>query len=241
MRQKFADEILNKVVTDYDQIADEFDSTRNNPWYEFEIYKELLKQDDRVLDLGCGNGRLYEYLQPMGVDYVGIDVSQELLAKAKLKYRNKAKLNKVTFKKGGFLDIPYKRPNFDKIFCVASFHHLPGRKYRMDALANMKKVLKQDGVLVISVWNLWQKKYRKYIWESLLRINKYDFGDTFIPWGKSGVDRYYHAFSLFEMRNLLRDAGFYIIDEVMVKKGSVVENFLEAENFIFITKPLIND
>jgi SAM-dependent methyltransferase len=241
MRQKIADEILNKVVVDYDQIADEFDSTRNNPWYEFEIYKELIRKDDKVLDLGCGNGRLYDYLESMDIDYVGVDVSTGLLEKARLKFRKKAKLQKVKFKKGSFLDIPYVRPVFDKIICVASFHHIPGKKYRMEALKNMKTVLKTDGTLVISVWNLWQKRYRKYIWESLFRLNKYDFGDTLIPWGKSGVNRYYHAFSLYEMRSLLRESGFYIVDELLVKKGSITENLFEAENFIFIAKPLINE
>lgn len=241
MRQKLADEILNKVVDDYDAIADEFDGTRHFAWYEFEIYRELLKPGDKILDLGCGNGRLYEYLKPVGIDYVGVDVSLELLNKARLKYRSKAKLEKVQFKKGSFLDIPYVRPVFDKIYCVASFHHLPGVKYRREALLNMKKILKEDGMLVISVWNLWQKKYRKYIYESLFRLNKYDFGDTFIPWGKTGVNRYYHAFNLFEMRTLLRESGFYIVDEIMVKKGSVTEKFFEAENFIFIAKPLLDE
>lgn len=235
MRQVVVDEILNKVVADYDEIASEFDITRKSAWYEFEVYKELLSVGDKVLDLGCGNGRLYEYLKDLDFEYVGVDVSSELLEKARLNYKG------VKFKKGSFLDIPYVRPVFDKIFCVASFHHLPGKKARLESLANMKSVLKKDGMLVISVWNLWQKKYRKYIWQSLGRLHKYDFGDTFIPWGKSGVNRYYHAFSLFEMRNLLREAGFYLIDEIMIKKGGMVENFLEAENFIFIAKPMLDE
>jgi ubiquinone/menaquinone biosynthesis C-methylase UbiE len=241
MRQKFVDEILNKVEDDYDSISVEFDSTRNHAWYEFEIYKELLSKGDKILDLGCGNGRLYDYLADNDIDYVGVDVSAELLNKARLKNRKSKNGRQCTFKKGSFLDLPYVRPVFNKIYCVASFHHIPGRKYRLQALENMKKILKDDGTLVISVWNLWQKRYRKYIFESLFRLNKYDFGDTFIPWGKTGVNRYYHAFSLFEMRTLLRESGFYIVDEIMVKKGSVTDNAFEAENFIFIAKPLMNE
>ena len=130
---------------------------------------------------------------------------------------------------------------FDKIYCVASFHHLPGKNYRMQALENMKSVLKPDGMLVISVWNLWQKKYRKHIFKSLLNLHKYDFADTFIPWGKTGVNRYYHAFTIYEMRNLLRESGFYLVDEIMVRKGSVTEKILQAENFIFMAKPVLNE
>lgn len=241
MRQIFADEILNKVVLDYDEIADEFSGTRNYAWYEFEIYRELLHENDRVLDLGCGNGRLFEFLEPMGVKYDGVDVSEELLKKAKSKYKVAVKFKKAQFKKGSFLDLPYKKKVFDKIYCVASFHHLPGKHYRMQALENIKTVLKDDGLLVISVWNLWQKKYRNYILKSLLNLHRYDFADTFIPWGKSGVNRYYHAFTIYEMRNLLREAGFYLVDEMMVRKGSITEKVFEAENFIFMAKPVLNE
>jgi ubiquinone/menaquinone biosynthesis C-methylase UbiE len=238
MRQKFADELLNTVEEGYDEISAEFSHSRSNPWYEFEIYKELTKPGDQVLDLGCGNGRLFEYLEEFDIDYTGIDVSQGLLDKAKFKYRNKKSLSRFRFKKGSFLEIPYKRPYFDKIFCVASFHHIPSKQYRLKALAEMKRVLNKDGVIAISVWNLWRKQYRKYIFESLLRLNKYDFADCLFPWSKTGVMRYYHAFNVFEMRHLVREAGFYIVDEVMVTKGSVTEKFLEAENLIFIIKPL---
>jgi ubiquinone/menaquinone biosynthesis C-methylase UbiE len=108
MRQKFADEILLKVVSDYNEIADEFSETRNHAWYEFEIYRELLKENDRVLDLGCGNGRLFEFLEPMKIKYDGVDVSSGLLSKAKRKYADSVKSGKAEFRKGGFLDIPYK-------------------------------------------------------------------------------------------------------------------------------------
>lgn len=240
MRQKYADEILNKVVDDYDSIAVEFDNTRNFPWYEFEIYRELLKKGETVLDLGCGNGRLYESLKDFNIKYVGIDVSKELLKKAQLKYRKKDGISSAVFKEGSFLSIPIKQRMFDKVYCVASFHHIPSRKYRLDALQNIKRVLKKDGTLIISVWNLWQPRYRKYIWKTLLNLHKYDFGDCFIPWSKSGVMRYYHAFSKSEMRSLFSDAGYYLVDDFMVKKGSITESVFEAENFIFIAKPIRN-
>lgn len=238
MKKKFADQLLESVSTGYDTIAEEFDNTRNYPWYEFEIYRELLKQGDKVLDLGCGNGRLYESLKDFNIDYTGVDVSNELLKKAQLKFRKKSGLSTAKFKYGSFLDIPFKKKLFDKIYCVASFHHIPSKKYRLMALENIKKVLKNDGTLVISVWNLWQPRYRKYIYQSLFRLHKYDFADTFIPWSKSGVMRYYHAFTKSEMRTLLAESGYYLIDDFMVKKGSVTDSFFEAENFIFIAKPV---
>lgn len=241
MRKQIADSLISKVEGDYNEIALEFNQTRSNPWYEFEIYRELVKRGDKVLDLGCGNGRLFTQLEDFEISYVGVDVSTKLLDKAKFKFRNKKSLSTLQFKKGSFLDIPYKRPTFDKIFCVASFHHIPSREYRLQALANMKNILKKDGLIAISVWNLWQKKYRPFIWKSILRMYKYDFADCFIPWSKTGVMRYYHAFSVFEMRHLLREAGYFIVEEVMVTKGAVTENFGEAENLIFIIRPIHED
>ena len=48
MRKKYADELLNSVETGYDEISAEFDQSRAHPWYEFEIYKELIKRGDQV-------------------------------------------------------------------------------------------------------------------------------------------------------------------------------------------------
>lgn len=233
MRKTQANKLLSKVKKDYNKISEDFSNTRGHAWYEFDIYKEMLNEGDRVLDLGCGNGRLFGHLQDEDIKYVGVDVSEGLLKHAKKNYR------KANFKVGSFNKIPYKRPYFDKIFCVASFHHIPSEEYRMQALKEIKRVLKKDGTVAISVWNLWQKKYRKYVFESLFRLNKYDFGDTFIPWSKTGVKRYYHAFTVFEMRGLLRDAGFYLVDEVYVDQKGVVENFWKANNIIYIAKPMV--
>jgi ubiquinone/menaquinone biosynthesis C-methylase UbiE len=233
MRKTQADKLLRKVKKDYNQISGEFSDTRSNPWYEFEIYKEMTDEGDRVLDLGCGNGRLFTSLRERDVKYVGVDVSEGLLREAAKKHK------KAKFKVGSFNKIPYKRPYFDKVFCVASFHHIPSKEYRIKALKEIKRVLKKDGTVAISVWNLWQKRYRKFVFESLFRLNKYDFGDTFIPWSKSGVKRYYHAFTIYEMRSLLRDAGFYLVDEVYVNnKSGVVENFWQANNIVYIAKPM---
>lgn len=237
MKKEIADQLLNRVVTAYDSIADDFDMTRAHPWYEFEIYRELLKKGDKILDLGCGNGRLLDFIDKREVKYTGMDVSTGLLEAAERNFDHKRTKSDYQFREGSFLDIPYKKPWFDKIISVAAFHHIPSRKYRLQALAEMKRVLRKDGTLALSVWNLWNRRYGKYILESMFKMNKYSFGDCFIPFGKEKVKRYYHAFNLGEMRSLLRDGGFYIVDEIYVTQKKRVENWFEANNFVFIAKP----
>jgi hypothetical protein len=81
----------------------------------------------------------------------------------------------------------------------------------------MWRILKEKGTLIITVWNLFQPKYKKYIWKSRLRhilsFGKYDSRDTFIPWGKTGVNRYYYAFKPKEFIKLV-DNKFEIIKEI---------------------------
>ena len=52
----------------------------------------------------------------------------------------------------------------------------------------MKRILKDKGILIISVWNLWQKKYWKELLlgflRSIITLGTYDNNDTFIAWGK---------------------------------------------------------
>lgn len=212
MKEKQAKKILKKVIQDYDTIARGFDLTRNHKWEEFDTFLKYIKKGDRVLDLGCGNGRLNKFLEEESkVEYLGIDNSNELLKAAK-KNNPKAK-----FKKGDLLEIPEKDQSSDIIACIAAFHHIPTKKLRNKALEEMRRVLKKDGILIITVWNLFQKKYKKYIWKSrirsLLSFGKEEARGTLIPWSDSGINRYYYAFKPKELRKLLEQAKFKILEE----------------------------
>lgn len=125
-------------------------------------------------------------------------------------------------------EIPTKDKMFDVVTAIASIHHIPTTKNRIAVIKEIKRVLKENGTAIITVWNLFQPKYKKYIWHSrlkaLLSFGKYDFRDTFIPWGKYKVKRYYYAFTQNELRELLIKNGFKIIEEY------------KGKNFTFICK-----
>jgi ubiquinone/menaquinone biosynthesis C-methylase UbiE len=102
------------------------------------------------------------------------------------------------FLEGDMTKIPLEDDFCDVVCAIASFHHVPSDRLRLVALKEMIRIMKSDGVLVLSVWNLFQAKYKKYvIWSYLkwlISFGKFDLRDTFIPWGNSGIRRYYHAF-----------------------------------------------
>lgn len=197
-------DVLNKVKTDYGLIAEEFSKTREKPWPEFsEFLKNLnLKKNAKkiaLLDVGCGNGRLYEFLKHEAVDYIGIDNNHAFLKIAKQKYP------KTKFKYADATRLPFPKNSFDTIWCVAVLHHLPTKTLRLKACKEISRVLRPKGKLMITVWNLWQKKYRKF-------INKKTH-NALIPWNNK-LNRYYYAFKPTELKLLLKSAGFKFVKNI---------------------------
>lgn len=210
MQKNTAQQLLKKVQQDYNTIAKEFDQTRQHAWKEFEHFKPFIKSGQKIADIGCGNGRLYAHLKNNNkIEYIGIDNSEELLKQAK-------KQNpEANFQYGDLTNIPIKDNSIDTVTAIASFHHLPTIDLRKKSLSEFSRILKEKGTLIISVWNLFQPKYKKYIWQarfkSIISLGKYSNRDTFIPWSKSGIMRYYYAFTPKELKQLIENNGFQVL------------------------------
>jgi hypothetical protein len=96
--------------------------------------------------------------------------------------------------------------------------------------------LKKRGLLVLTAWKFCQKKeiflLVKYTILKLLGKTRMDFRDVLEPWGKK-VNRYYHCFSLRELRKTVRASGFKI------KESGVIKNERKTrQNFYIIAQPL---
>lgn len=226
--------LLDIVKRNYKEIADDFDTTRKKYlWPELIKLTEPVKDGDRILDLGCGNGRLIEAFKNKKISYLGVDNSEALIELAKKNY-----IREIPRIKSGAKGVPSTAPrnnkwavadileldklpekDFDYIFCIAVLHHLPGDDLKVKALEQMKNKIKNNGKIIITVWNLWsQVKFRKLIFKSfLLKLcgkNKLDFGDILFDWknnkGEKISQRYYHAFTKNELKKLATHAGFKI-------------------------------
>lgn len=226
MNKETAKQLLKKVKEDYSKIAGEFDKTRQHDWEEFDLFLKYIKNGQKIADLGCGNGRFYKFIKNhRNIHYTGIDNNEKLLKHTtKLQTDLKSKLSisetnstSAKFIKGNLLKIPLKKSNIDIALAIASFHHLPSLKLRQKSLQEIHRILKNKGIFIISVWNLFRPKYKKHIWRArikrILSFGKYDWRDTLIPWGKSGINRYYYAFKEKELEKLLKENGFKIIEK----------------------------
>ncbi|MFA6547775.1 MAG: class I SAM-dependent methyltransferase [Candidatus Magasanikbacteria bacterium] len=201
--------IIHKTREDYNRIAERFSGTRFDLWDELKQFKKLIKDGQNILDWGCGNGRLLFLLKDKKIQYFGLDQSGELLKIARKKWSVDIESGKVNFFSTATRDKKFTDNFFDLVFMIASFHHLPDEKTRLDLLKKVYKEMKSGGQIIITVWNLesdWAQSKLKKDWQ---KIGDNDF---MVPWknndGKIVSERYYHHFSKEELNSLLQKTGF---------------------------------
>ncbi|GAG26732.1 unnamed protein product, partial [marine sediment metagenome] len=106
MDEKYAQYLINKTFSDYNAIAQQFSSTRAYNWKDLGYLKKFCSNGDKVLDLGCGSGRLISLLKEKQIKYTGIDSSSDLIKIAKEKYPN------FNFQLGNALNLCFKSNSF---------------------------------------------------------------------------------------------------------------------------------
>jgi len=202
MEKDYAEYLLKKTKEDYNLIAEDFSRTREEIWPEMRfLFDDYLMAGEKVLDLGCGNGRWFELFKEKKVDYVGVDFSEKLIEIAKKNYPQ------AKFQMTDVLNLPFPNNYFDKIYSIAVLHHIPSEEFRLKSLKEAKRVLKPEGLLILTVWRFHEPKelylILKYTILKLIRRSKLDRKDIFEPWGKK-IKRYYHCFSKRELINLIK-------------------------------------
>jgi ubiquinone/menaquinone biosynthesis C-methylase UbiE len=113
----------------------------------------------RVLDVGCGSGRVAEAVLEAGAgDYVGIDVSTEMLTLAR---RRLDRLDgRVTLVGGAFGDVPLAG-RFDVVLALGLFDYVPD-----PATALQRMVVVSSGVALATFprWNPRRDRVRRVVY-----------------------------------------------------------------------------
>ncbi len=107
-----------------------------NRWISEKIGKRI-----RILDVGCGDGTLAQYLRTTDNNILGIDISESAIQKA----NKKNSYSNVSFLQTTFEKFQESNGKFDAIVFVASIHHMD----MASAIDKAKKLLAKNGVLII--------------------------------------------------------------------------------------------
>ena len=119
---------------------------------EESLVLDYLPDDARVLDIGCGGGRTAIALAELGLDVVGIDLSEAMVRLA----RQQAGFAGVeaVFEVGDATDLHWDGGFDAALFAYNGIELLPGRSGKEQALAGIARALKPGGIFIFSVHSL---------------------------------------------------------------------------------------
>ena len=102
------------------------------------IGKLELKPNEVALDLGCGNGRIAEYISDVtGVKMVGLDFAAEVIGNAQ--HRTVNKKDRLTYMAGDMNDLAFEEGSFDAIISIDTLYFVES----IDAtIGKLKSLLK---------------------------------------------------------------------------------------------------
>jgi SAM-dependent methyltransferase len=113
---------------------------------------ERFSVDRSILDLGCGPGNTANEVAAVYRNYVGMDISEEALAKARRRTEQNGRSDKNTFERGDFLS--YVPPGkFDVILFREAMYHVPLGKVKK-TLDRFSPYLTESGVFIVRLYVL---------------------------------------------------------------------------------------
>ncbi|MCW2239903.1 class I SAM-dependent methyltransferase [Azospirillum canadense] len=114
-----------------------------------EALVEVLDPKGRtVVDVGCGDGSLTRHFAGEGAQAIGIEISEDQLARARKADAVLGPVPGASYRVGRGEALPLDDASVDALVFSNSFHHLP-LPVMSDALAEAARVLKPHGTLVV--------------------------------------------------------------------------------------------
>ena len=132
--------------------------------YNRALLKVKLSCDSIILDIGCGSGLLFDYLVSKVESIIGIDLSIELLRKAKEK--NKANIHLI---QADADNLPLQNNKMDLVFAFTMLQNMPSP---LKTIQEIILAAKSDGQIIITGLKKFfpLKKFKELLEESGLEI-----------------------------------------------------------------------
>jgi len=182
---------VDKTVAAYEEILPAF--LRQNEQFDMgeqiEWFRKYL-HGKKILDIGCGPGRDSEAFNRLGFEVTGIDFTISFVKMAQERVPER-KFWRMDMRK-----LQFKGEEFDGLWCLASFIHIPKRE-GLETLQGFYRVLKRGGALFIGV--------------------KKGDGEGWME--KFGQERFYAYYQEEELQKLLESIGFKVKETYNRKVG----------------------
>lgn len=170
------------------------------------VLPNLFSKGEKVLDLGCGDGAVSEFLaKKLKVRVVGADISEEAIKTARGRGVDAVLMDAEK-------PLPFKNESFDVVFWGDNIEHLFNPQ---DTLIDIKRVLKKKGRLVISCPNMAYWRYRLYyLFKGRLADTEWS-GNP--PWAWNHI----RFFNISILRELLEKHNFYITKVIGINRRRI--------------------
>jgi ubiquinone/menaquinone biosynthesis C-methylase UbiE len=185
-------------------------------WRSEEILiEQLFSEEDRLLDLGCGAGRVAFGLWRNGYHKVeGVDVCPQMILAAR-EYGEQYGLP-VPFAVGDATALAHEEASFDGVvFGFGGLMQIPGRARRRQAMAEVRRVLKPGACFLFTTHDRDMEEYRDF-WEEEAKKQLpfgLELGDIYEE-GPHGTV-FVHMPTVAEVEEDLRAAGWSEFEHVL--------------------------
>jgi tRNA (uracil-5-)-methyltransferase TRM9 len=225
----------------YQTFAEPFSATRQQIQPGVRRIIAQIPASSRIIDLGCGNGKLWQRLVETGYrgEYFGLDFSTKLLETASQQADQirvgqpgvpPARFKKIDLTEKSWAEADV-RSGYDYVLAFAVLHHLPGESTVRQTLAQIHSLLVPGGKFIFSVWqflNSPRLRQRIQDWSKIgLTQSQVEPGDYLLDWRQGGQGlRYVHHFTTDELMRLSATSGFTCVEEFLSDgKGDNLSNY----------------
>jgi ubiquinone/menaquinone biosynthesis C-methylase UbiE len=179
---------------------------------------QYFERPGRLVDLGCGTGRLLARFARRGYWVLGIDLSEEMLKEVgKRTAREAVVIHRL---KANLVQLEGLRDQaFDYAACLFStLGMIQGTEQRQRVLNHAYRLLRPGGRLVLHVhnrwFNFWDPQGRRWLVRDVLRslVQRTEGGDRLMPVHQGIAGLTLHLFTRREVKRMLRKAGFRLLE-----------------------------
>ncbi len=136
----------------YENFSKYYDLYVRNFSEDIPIYLSFCGKDDKILEIGCGSGRILSHFLKNGYAITGVDISQEMLDLSESKLKNYIINGKLKLKNHDFRFSPFKE-SFNMIMVTwYTFNYILDKKEQESFLKNIYLSLNTGGKLIADLF-----------------------------------------------------------------------------------------